>query len=180
MKIITVELKELAEIYRKDERTIQLWDEENKAKYGTARLEKGKYNLVKFVTNRNNFLVEQLEIAKNSGDEKLHDLKIEGQKTANKLADLKLRQLSKNLISYDAARLAWLDETVVFRNNTLALIPKLYTALHIIDEKQKEKIVELVHEVLTMLGDFKPEAIDEEEETSLISEVEQINQEPIE
>lgn len=174
------DLQTLADFFKRDVRTIQLWDEELKEKYGTSRVERGQYDFVKFVRNRILFLEDQIEIIKNSGDEKLHDLKIEGQKTANKLADLKLRQLSKNLISYDAAHLAWLDETVVFRNNTLALIPKLYTALHIIDEKQKEKIVELVHEVLTMLGDFKPEAIDEEEETSLISEVEQINQEPIE
>jgi len=169
------DLKTLADFFDRDVRTIQLWDEELKEKYGSARVERGQYDFVKFVKSRILFLEDQIEIIKNSGDEKLHHLKMDGQKTANKINDLKLRRLLGELISFDAARLAWLNETTIFRKNTLALIPKLTTALEGVTDKHKRQTIisELIFETLNMLGDLKPDiTIEPEEEEEIIKEVE--------
>lgn len=172
--IVTID--HLAEFFGKDKRTIQLWSqasEENKNPM--PRVSRGKYNFNECVKWRIMFLEDKVNIAENSGDEKLHALKVEGQRIANKERMLKFRRLTTELIPYESARLAWLNETTIFRKNLQSMAPRLTNSLsgYVAPDKVnhvKEKIYEQIHEVLTRLSELKinlTDAADFEEEEDL-------------
>jgi len=157
--LVSVEV--LAKFFERDVRTVQLWANE-----GMPKEARGEYDFLKCVKWRIAKLEEENNILRNSMDEKLHALKVEGQKISNMNNSLKLRRLLGELISFEAAKIAWLNETTLLRKNILALIPKLTTALDNVNERSKRQLIiaELIYETLNMLGDFKPDLeIDENE-----------------
>jgi len=172
-----VTLETLAEFYEVDIRTIQLWDEKaSENKMPSARIERGKYDFVIYAKNIYKTLKDQNELLKSSGDEKLHALKMDGQRISNRERELKLRRLTGELVNFDKARHAWLDETTIIRRNILSLVPKLTTALENVTEthKKKQLILEQIHAVLNEIGELKIDLTEEEEEendTTLIDEL---------
>lgn len=175
--ISNVDVHYLANLYDVEVRTIQLWEEKFIEKnYESSRVERGEYDIIKFVRNVHKVQKEEIDILKNSMDEKLHALRVEGQKTDNRLKYLKLKKLERELISFDQARMAWVNETTIFRKNLIAMIPKLVTTLDGVDNQHKrhEIIMKEVHEVLNMLGNLKI-IFDEEEEEEIMMELENSN-----
>lgn len=173
--IVTVDT--LASFFEKDKRTIQLWSQKSdENKNPMPKLAKGQYDFKACVKWRIETLENRLEIAENSGDEKLHALKVEGQRIQNKERLLKFKRLTMELISYEAARIAWLNETTIFRKNLIGMAPRLTNALSsfVATEKighVKEEIYTAIHDVLTRLAELSinltdlPDVEEEEPET---------------
>lgn len=145
-------LSELCEFLKVSDQTVLNWAEK-----GMPREERGKYSLVKCAQWRLERLAEELDIAKNSGDEKLHSLKVEGQKISNKERSVRLRKMLGQLVDFEAARLAWLNETTIFRKNLQAAIFKLHSSLQGVTDRnrQLEIITREIKEVQNMIGDLK-------------------------
>ena len=154
--IVTV--TQLAEIYECTERTIQNWAEE-----GMPKEDRGEYDLAKVAKWVYLRQKRELEIVRESGDEKLHALKMQGQRINNREREVKLRRMLGELVDFDAVRIAWVGECKVFRKNLSALVPKLAHALAGVEDtgKKREIILNHVREVMNMLGELK---INDEEE----------------
>lgn len=175
--IVNVEF--LAQFFKKDVRTIQLWSqisEDNKNPM--PKIERGKYDFIECVRWRIERLEEQLYIAENSGDEKLHGLKVEGQRISNKERMLKLRKMMMELVPYDSARLAWLNETTIFRKNLLAVVPKICTAMESLapghTTKIRQMVSEHIHDVLFGLGELR---VDMDNDNDIEANSEQVDDE---
>lgn len=167
MDKITVDVEYLADFFNVTARTIQNWVDD----LGAPREERGKYDLIKFLKWRIRKLEDDLDIAKNSGDEKLHRLKIEGQRIHNQEKQIKLRKLLGELVEAEAVRIAWISETKIFGKALKSLINKLDTDLdEVTDRNQRYSIISMhVKDVMNTLGDLQIEAEDDKEE---IEEVE--------
>jgi uncharacterized iron-regulated membrane protein len=153
-------LTEISEIFGVSAVTVSEW-----VAAGMPKMAKNEYDVAACVQWRCARLKEAAEIARNSGDEKLHALKMQGQKIANKANEIKLRRMLGELVDLQAARLAWLNETTIFRKSLNAMVYKLSAAL----EGEHTKVARLgiiakeVTEVLNMVGELRIESATAEE-----------------
>lgn len=131
----------------------------NMVEAGMPKLARGEYDLIECARWKIQQLADQLEVARTSGDEKLHGLKMQGQRISNKANEIKLRKMLGELVDLQAARLAWLNETTIFRKALSAMVFKLAAALDNADTKTKrlQAITAEVHAVMEMIGDIKLE-----------------------
>lgn len=145
-------LPECAEYFKVSDQTVLNWVEK-----GMPKRSKGQYSLLDCTRWRLEQLSAELEIVKNSGDEKLHALKIEGQKISNRERAIKLRMLLGQLVDFESANIAWLDETTMIRKNLTAMIYKLASAVQGVTDQNKiiEIISREVRSVQNMIGHLK-------------------------
>jgi len=150
-----VDVEFLAQFFDKDARTIQLW-----AKFeGMPKEDRGLYDFMKCVKWRCEYLEEKLNIAETSKDEKLHRLKVEGQKLANKRKAIELKQLIGELVPYDTIKLAWINETIMFRRNLQSAEYKISNQLDFLDRETRQRVEQIVkkeiYETQRMIGELK-------------------------
>lgn len=142
----------LSSLFSTDERTVQLWVKE---KGMPKPEERGVYDLIACLKWKYNRQVEEIEMLKASGDERLHALKMEGQRIANKERELKLKKMLGELVDYDDVRVAWVGETKIFRKALNSMVPKLEASLEGINERARRRMIiqEKVKEVLTQIAE---------------------------
>ncbi|RMG78716.1 MAG: hypothetical protein D6707_09445 [Bacteroidetes bacterium] len=170
-----VDVHTLAEFWGVDARTVQNYADARYENPPLPREERGKYNFVKAMKWMYNRQKRKIEILENSGDEKLHALKVNTQKVILEERKLKLRRLLGELVDADAVRIAWLTEVKYFEKAIDALVPKLDHALeNVTDPNQRREILrKFINEAkLSIAQDLKIDQ-DEETEEEILKEIEQ-------
>lgn len=169
-----VDVEYLANFFGVTARRVQQWADED----GMPRESRGEYDILKCARWKIRKLEEECEILRNSGDEKLHALKMEGQRIKNKKDELALRKVMGELVDYESVKIAWASETKTFAKALKVMINKLYDALEEVEDRiQKKSIIEReVKAVLNRLGDLDiKEDFDEEEYLQGNNEVDESN-----
>lgn len=146
-----VNVETLAEFFGKTARRIQQWADED----GMPKDSRGKYDLEECAKWRIKKLEEEIDIVRNSGDEKLYDLKMDNQRLSNIERELKLRRLMGELVESEAVRIAWTNETKNFRKGLKALKTKLINGLAGIDDENKKR--EIIQREIDMISNFMAE-----------------------
>lgn len=158
-----IDVQTLANLLNCEPRTIQLWVQND----GAPKSERGEYPLINFLLWRVNKLSSDLEIAKSSGDEKLHALKVETQKIVLAERKEKYKKMLGELVDYDMVKIAWRSEISYFKKSLNALKTKLLNSLEGIEDKNKKMIIinrEVNEALLSMSEDLHIETqIDKEE-----------------
>jgi hypothetical protein len=138
-----VDIKYLADFWSLDIRTVQYYADSTREENPLPRESKGKYDFVK----ANRWMYERqknkLEILESSGDEKLHGLKMEGQRIANKEKELRLNKLLGEIVDYEAVKIAWLNEVNIIKQAIHQMSYILQTELN--EQDDKNKILEKVN-----------------------------------
>jgi len=166
-----VNVNELADFFGRDPRTVQLWAEKD----GMPREARGEYDMMKCARWKIQKLEDENDILRNNmGDEKLYDLKREDQIIKNKEREVKVRKMIGELVSVEAVRLAWTNETKNFRKALKALKNKLnYSLSGVIDDiKRRELISRDIDEISEFLSELP---IDAEDNESLFNEIQTEN-----
>ena len=137
MSSYSVKLAELADIFQVTDRRIQQYCEE-----GMPKMARGEYDLAECARWLVNYWKEKYDIAENSGDEKLHHLKMEGQRIYNRERELKYKRLLGELVSFSETKIAWVNEVLIFRKALDSMGQKLMVALeHVHDGERKREII---------------------------------------
>lgn len=165
-----VDVTYLSYFFRVSDRRIQQWVNE-----GMPREDRGEYNFVKCVDWRIKYLENKIEELQ-SGDEKLYQLKREGQALANRERELKLRKLAGELVILDDVKLAWVEEVKTFNKLLDSLQNKLDTAIGG-EGKYLPIIAEKINEIRTMLPCELRINLDELDDQDEVSETEVIEDE---
>jgi len=138
MNVNLIEIHQLAAFYEVDERTIQNWEEKFiEKKYGPTRVERGKYDFVKFARNIYKLLKEENEVAKQGIDESTYKLRKEFQIMHNEEKAIKLNLLKKNLANVNTLTQAFVTEIKMISHNLRSLKPRLNLKLNGTDETLK-------------------------------------------
>jgi len=171
-----VTTKALADFFSVTDRTIQKWEEKfEEKKLPRARRDRGYYDFLVFILNIYNLQKEEIEMLKSSGDEKLHRLKMDGQRIQNKERDIKFRRLLGSLVDFNRVQAAVADVTLNWRKHILSLIPKITNATDGVVDRSKriQQIEKEVHKLLVDLADQSNLKINIEEEIETTLEEEE-------
>jgi hypothetical protein len=121
-----VDVEFLAKFFSKDVRTIQLWSKD----LGMPKEDRGKYDFIKVVRWRINFLEDKIEELE-KGDATLYKLKQEYQQMMNEEKKMKIEKMREGLIDAVLVKLAWISEVKIISRSIDALVPffcKLFSA----------------------------------------------------
>ena len=121
---IPVDVTFLSEYSDRDVRTIQLWAEKWKEKYGFTKLARGDYDFIQFVTCRIKDLTAEVERLE-KGDETLYQLQKENQSLRNEEKRIQLRKLNNEIVDIEFVRTAWMNEMQIIKKYHSALVSKL-------------------------------------------------------
>lgn len=156
-----IDLQQISALFRVDDRTIQLWTTKGMPKNG-----RNSYDYV--VCSQ--WLIDKLrvdkEIAEQSGDEKLHGLKMETQRIVNQQKRLQLQRMLGQLIDADEVRVAWTNEIKLFQKMIKGALAKIVVGIANLEDKklQVEVIETHITEALSSLSEeLKIDAGEDEE-----------------
>ena len=121
---VLVELKELAELFGVDDRTVQLW-----VTRGMPKKEYNKYDYVECSRWLIKKLRHQATVARDSGDSTLHGYKMEKQKMDMHMTELRYKKMMHEVIDTDMVKQVWLNEVKLFSRSMKNLSVKILNAV---------------------------------------------------
>ena len=166
-----VDTEFLAKFFDKAERTIRDWASSDEM--GMPKEGHDSYDFEKVIKWRLNYLQKENEILKNSGDEKLHAMKIRGQEIKNKKDEIELKKALGKLIEKKPALIAWSNQINIIKSHINSMRHDLTTELSLNDDEVKSlnKTIDGFLEILAHIEIEKyivnEEALADLEETEL-------------
>lgn len=168
MKKYLVTLKELAEAFGKDDRTIQVW-----VTKGMPKVERGMYDLAACLRWKTRQLEEEIDVLEQSGDKTLHAQRIYEMEMKNKERELKLRKMAGELIEKKDLTIAWVNEVRNFARhmkNMPERIVRMQEDKQLSRDELKKNIERVVREVMSEMSKDLHVVTDEEDVTALSSD----------
>ena len=171
---IIVDVNTLAKVFKRDERTIQLWVED-----GMPREGRGKYDLLKCYEWRLNKLEKENDILKNSGDETRYQIQMEGDKIKNKLIETKWKREIGTLVRKQDVLVAWGNQNNIIGTKLEHFKDDLYRALsNAIPKDMRKKIHGIIVKEVNIVKKYISKlelAKYIEDEEKIIEDAEEIN-----
>lgn len=167
----------LAEFFDVNKRTIQLWAKDSINPM--PKNDRDEYNLIEVVKWRIKKLESKIT-EQEQGDPTLYRMKIEGEQLRNAERALKLQKLQGQLVDVAMVKVAWTNETALFRRNGESLKANLDIALiGLVPEDKRDEAREMirteVRKYLEQLGELRLEEQSDEEVIQELNQLEENN-----